>query len=342
MKCYFKLSHNQQQHTTSPWVVALGGVLLLSPAAGIAAVCTGAEPYARVYANVPSPITVRPDISIGQVIGSTVSTFPGGRTGYGCAVGPLSTGGIGSVIVMGAGTPNGTLYPTGIPGLSYRAKFTAVWGVSSIFNVAWPVTGTFRDTTFSSEGGYNGGSITIELVKTGPIPGSITWDPGVLGTIQVVTNGKTYNFLEFYHSDPVVVVPENPSCTVTQSAISVNLEDANTSQLVMAGDTSKDKTFSIPLTCTSDVNIALGFSGDIADNTNAVFRNLSGSANASSVGVQILNGGTPVPTTAGNYLNLGVVNGSMSVPLIARYYALANNADAGTVNAIAYASIVYN
>ncbi|MOA21262.1 Fimbrial protein [compost metagenome] len=114
------------------------------------------------------------------------------------------------------------------------------------------------------------------------------------------------------------------------------------SQLSTSGSTSKDQLFYIPLTCNSNANVSLSFSGDMADSANAVFRNLSGSANANSVGVQILSSGRPVPTAINTYLNLGQVNGSMSVPLTARYYALKSNAQVGAVSSVVTANIVYN
>lgn len=334
MKLSFKsLCNNKEQHAISLWQALLGLGTLLFPLAGWSE-CPVNGAYTRVYANVPSPISVSPEVSVGQVIGSMTTAFPAGQVG--CSI----SGPGGQVVAKGSGIANGKLYPTSIPGVSYRAKNTQGWNVSGMYNVYWPATGNFSGNF--ATGNYEGGTITIELVKTGPVPGTATWQPGVLGTIQIVVGGVTFNFLEIYNSNPATIIPTVPSCTITQSAITVNLNDANTSQLTAAGNSSQDKSFNIPLACTAPVNISMGFSGDVANNANAVFSNLSGSANASTVGVQILSGSTPVPTTAGSYLNLGVVNGSTSVPLIARYYALVNNPDAGDVSAIAYATLVYN
>ncbi|WP_447877577.1 fimbrial protein [Serratia fonticola] len=317
--------------------LAIGFAMLASPASGWAASCNG-KGYIRVLANIPSTINISPTLTVGSVIGTTTTSFPSGSV-PGCVI----PGTPGQVRVYGPGIPNGTYYPTTIPGISYQLRFTAGWTISGIFNTPWPANGTYSNPAGFMDQSYGGGTITIDLIKTGPISGSGgTWTPDVLGNMDTITQGVTWTFMQIYNTQTVIVQPTTPACTITQSAITVNLDDTTTSQLATTGNTSKDKGFNIPLNCTSDSNISLAFSGSIADNTNAVFSNLSGGANAGTVGVQILNGGTPVPTTAGSYLNLGTVNGNYSVPLTARYYALANNPDAGDVHAIAYATIQYN
>lgn len=277
----------------------------------------------------PASISLSPSLPVGTVVASASLSWPGFSSSGDCPI-PYSTGS--HFTITGEGVPNGNLYPTSIAGLSYRGRINGGWPAS--FMGYWP-TSAVQAGPYSS--GVAAGSVLIEFVKTGPLSGG-TFVPQVLmhATMEAVP------WFDIYLGAPMIITPTTPACTVTQSAIAVNLDDGNTSQLAVAGNTSKDKTFSIPLNCTSASNISLTFSGDIVDNSNAVFRNLSGSANAASVGIQILSGSTPVPTTAGNYLNLGAINGSTTVPLIARYYALANNPDVGTVSAIAYATIVYN
>jgi type 1 fimbria pilin len=275
----------------------------------------------------PASLNINPTVAVGSVIGTTSMNFGSGSGTTDCGV-PYNVPSA-TYSLVGEGVPNGKLYPTSIPGISYRGKMT--WG--SPFDPYWPFT-----TTFSVQGaGITPGSVIIEFVKTGPIlPGQM--QPQMLGYVYI--NGA--QFFSMSLGTPIIIVPTTPACTVTQSAITVNLDDVNSSQLATTGSTSKDKAFNIPLKCTTAAKISLAFSGNIADSSNAVFSNLSGSANAASVGIQILSGSTPVPTTAGNYLNLGSINGSISVPLIARYYALVNNPDGGGVSAIAYATIVYN
>lgn len=309
-----------------PWFISVFslGLALIFPLTGRAGSCPSVEPV-----NAPSSININPGIAIGGVLGTTTLFFPANTVG--CNEANSLTGN--NLFEMeGAGIPNGKLYPTTIPGIAYRAAFSSsIWTAS--MSGYWPVS----TVAYKSGGAYGQGKVVVEFVKTGPV-GDGVFGPQRVGLFSVAG----IPIFEVYLATPIIIAPNNPTCTVTQSAITVNLEDTTADQLASVGNTSKDTALNIPLNCTSAANISLAFSGNIADNSNAVFSNLSGSANANTVGVQILKDNTPIPTTAGNYINLGTINGSTSVPLTARYYALANNADAGAVSAIAYATIMYN
>ncbi|HBE9178830.1 TPA: fimbrial protein [Serratia fonticola] len=309
------------------------GLFMTAVMAGVVnmSVVTSAEactPY-RQYVNAPLTINLNPTLAIGSVVATANLTFPAMQVTSDC---PIPYGASWATWnLFGEGVPDGRLYPTTIPGVAYRGAITAGW--ADALQRPWPlITGYPVGTQ-----GLAGGTATLTFIKTGPI------EPGTFGP-QMVMHGTVNDipFFELYLGNPIPVVPTVPACTVTQSAITVNLEDTSTSQLAAMGNTSKDKAFNIPLTCNSATNIALAFSGDIADDANAVFRNLSGDANAASVGVQILKDNTPVPTTSGNFLNLGTINGSITVPMTARYYALTDNVEVGAVKSIAYATIVYN
>lgn len=284
-----------------------------------------------LHTNGPATLDVNPAIAVGSVLSSVTLSWP--QTRNGGSLGCSFPSGNQLYTFYGIGIPNGNLYPTGIPGVAYRGRLPG-WAFAGLDGY-WPTQN--RWASAGSRSDMAAGSAVIEFVKTGPI-GSGTFGP------QTVMDGFIAGmpFVKIILDNAIIIKPTIPACTVTQSAITVNLEDTTTDQLATMGNTSKDKGFNIPLNCTSSANISLAFSGNVADNTNAVFSNLSGSTNANSVGVQILKDNTPVPTVAGSYLNLGVVNGSTSVPLTARYYARTNNADVGAVSAIAYATILYN
>jgi type 1 fimbria pilin len=185
---------------------------------------------------------------------------------------------------------------------------------------------------------FPGGSILMYFSKTGSTGNGGTFGPQEIAIFSI--NGMPVHTI--YLANQVEIVAKRQACNVTQSATSVTLTDTTAVELSSVGSTSKDQQFYIPLNCSANTNISLSFSGDLADSSNAVFSNLSGDANADSVGVQILNGGKPVPTASNTYLKLGLVNSSLSVPLTARYYALKNNALAGSVKAVVTANIIYN
>lgn len=308
-------------------MVVMAGVVNMSLITSAQA-CT---PFRQSLAA-PASINLNPALPTGSVVATTTLTWPTFLSASDCGV--VFNGRTDIFNLTGYGSPSGNLYATDIPGLSYRGKITAGWP-SNFLGRYWPQS---VSSGVGTNSGVSGGSVMVEFVKTGPI------EPGVFGP-QVIMSAAIAGtpWFELYLAGPIIIKPTVPACTVTQSAITVNLEDTNTSQLAAVGNTSKDKAFDIPLSCSSASNIALAFNGDIVDNANAVFRNLNGSsANAASVGIQILKDNIPVPTTSGNFLNLGTINGSITVPMTARYYALSNNVDVGTVSSIAYATIIYN
>ncbi|WP_337262916.1 MULTISPECIES: fimbrial protein [unclassified Serratia (in: enterobacteria)] len=186
------------------------------------------------------------------------------------------------------------------------------------------------------------GNLTIEFIKTGPISSEGgTFGPGKLGSLYVSNANVAGDYVIYYLSSAMTVKPTTPACTVTSSSITVPLPDTNQSALNTAGSTSGATSFTIPLRCTAATSLSLSFRGDMADSSKGVFKNTH-SANAANVGIQILKDGTPVPTATDSYVNIGSVNGSLNVPLTARYYALTPGVPAGAVSAMAYASIVYN
>ncbi|MFV8869988.1 fimbrial protein [Serratia fonticola] len=310
------------------WLVKL--LLISIGGCGLFSQAQACSPFI-INLNAPTEVETNASLPIGSVVATINMTFPRTDASSGGCNSSIPFYSTGTHALSGNGAANGKLYATTIQGLSYRAKYDTGRAETKNF---WPVS------WYAPIGGsiLNAGTITVEFVKTGSLSGGGTLGPQPIGAWYV----QGIPFVQFTLSTPVIIIPTDPACTVTQSAIAVNLDDTNTSQLTTMGNTSKDKAFSIPLNCTSASNISLSFSGDIADANNAVFSNLSGSANANSVGVQILKDNSPVPTTAGSYLNLGAINGSVSVPLTARYYALTDNADVGAVSAIAYATIMYN
>ncbi|MBE4893091.1 fimbrial protein [Enterobacter asburiae] len=297
--------------------------------------CTGAEPYSPVKVTLPSQITITPELEIGEVIGTATSSFPYGVTTTHCSI----LGSKGTVPINGTGTPNGIVYPTTIPGIGYRAKMTTPWSVTGIYNEYWPVVGSYSGAPWTYDGSYAGGTFSIDLIKTGTIPGNITWIPGDLGTLQVETGGVTYNFIKFYSNDPIPIKPLNPACKVTNAVIPVELEPVSATSLKTTGSTAGEKSIIIPLRCSIPVRISLAFDGNFADSENSVLINTGPDSNKNNVGIQVLDSAdNPLPATA----NIGAVNGGVNYELKARYYALTDGVPAGSVSSTIYATILYN
>lgn len=275
----------------------------------------------------PALLNVNSSTPDGTVVGRMTLSWP--NTNGTCMV---NHSGNVNYEFQGYGVPNGNLYPTSIPGISYRGSFPG-WSIYGLGGY-WP-TSAIQGI---SAGNYvNAGSILIEFIKIGPISAG-TFGPATLEQGYEAGN-PWYNI---YMTNQVSILPAAPSCTVTQSAIPVQLDDVTTGQFTRVGQTLADKAFNIPLVCSTPANISLSFSGSMADNTNGVFQNTNG-ATAANIGIQLLDkNNNPISTTAGSRVAVGAVSGPLNYPMTARYYALTSNVPAGDVSAIAYATIIYN
>lgn len=319
----------------SSWKSAGLGVLALGVLSYSAqsAACTTPPVNLTVTSSVTS-LQINPDVAVGQVAGQYSLSWP--------AFNDICEPGRGMRVYeeyityhpYGVGA---TLFPTNISGLSYRMK---------VNQGRFSTTPNTNSSTYNYSSGFAtapAGTATVELVKTGTIANGGQLYPVEYTATLFSANNYGYVVGGWKVSNPVSINITLPlkACTVTQSAITVNLETAETAKLATAGSTTKDKSFSIPINCPGTRSISLQFSGTMADNSKGVLKNLkSGSNNASSLGIQLLRSGTPVQT--GTKYNLGNVTGNYSVPMTARYYALANDVPTGDIQSISYATITYN
>lgn len=280
--------------------------------------------------SAPATIKIDPSQAVGQVIGSATLAFPSTSITADCND-YIPWNSTGTHAFTGEGTPNGKLYPTGIDGVAYRAKYEipGVPQTQDWFPISWtgPIGGT----------DMNGGELSVEFVKTGRVATGGVFGPQTIGTWFVAG----YPFVEWNLYSSINVVPFSTACTVTQANIAVPLNNVSPAELKNVGDTAKDKDFTIPLNCNAPVSISLAFSGTTTDSANGVFKN-TGEDNGSSVGVQILKDGVPVSTEAGASTLIGPVNGNLDATFTARYYALSDKVLPGDVKAVAYATVVYN
>lgn len=271
---------------------------------------------------VPTTLNIDPTAAVGSVLATMNLSFPKNTT---CVVNASTI----TTYDSGNGTPVGNLYPTAIPGISYRGRVTAGWTYGLGY---WPQT-TVETTT--SLTGVAAATVTIEFVKTGPVL------PGTFPAQDIMkTVANTTSFFILHTANAIEIKPTVPSCTVTP-VVTVVLDGVAKASLATTGATTGDKSFNINVNCASPTSLALSFSGTAVDTNNAIFKNTDATTGA-SVGVQILKDSNPVPLVAGNYISLGIVDGSVSPVFTARYYALTNSVVEGAVTSVAYATIVYN
>lgn len=238
-----------------------------------------------------------------------------------------------------AGSGDDTLFPTNVPGLSYRILYP---GTSNPLH-AYPNQPMPADSNF-------GGAFALQLVATGPIaPGSV-----LLGSILGQWNvDMCFNFIlcwplgpkpvETFSTSSVVFVP--PACSIVTNPTVVTLPTTYSSAFTGAGSTPGQTPFSVQLNCPSaaagaSLSITLVTNNPVAGAT-GVIANTTGSGYAQNVGVQVLDGnGNPV--SFGNAISAGTVTaGNFNVQLNARYYQTGAPVAAGQVKATATYTITY-
>ncbi|SUW63737.1 fimbrial-like adhesin protein SfmF [Buttiauxella agrestis] len=288
---------------------------------------------AKAYLQPPASINLDPTLPIGSVIGTTTMSFP--TTTYsswsctGTSAGTITTK------WAGIGTAQNNLFPTQMPGVAYRVSFSGgAW--FGLFGAAYF---TLSDTSNYAGGttGLSGAVLKFEFIKTAPI--TSTGAIPAQDMVDYTENSRV--MVKIILNGPIPVIPINTTCNTSTPVVTVPLDTVTASDFSQVGDTAKDKPFSIKLSCPTSMNIALSFNGDVINSSQAVFKNTD-SATGSSVGIQILKDGNPVPNGSGNFINIGQVSDEVTMDFIARYYALISSVQIGNVTAIANASIVYN
>lgn len=327
-----------------PWTMLLAGGLLLALAGHARAACHyGSGAAATIGFTPPATIPVSPDTTVGTVLWTSAPIAPANPLVLDCS------GTNGSGIANGAGpTPtSGTLFPTGIPWLSYQILYPdATHPLQPDPNE--PVQGGSGATvTFSV--GY-----ALQLVVTGPVTSGGTLS-GQLGVWQMAyATCSEYNpagncpnsrwvegtqpLATFTTSSVVFVLP---TCNIAADPTVVTLPTVYASGFTGAGSVSGQTPFDLRITCTgkTDLDITLATGNPQTGATGVIAA--GGTGFARDVGVQILDGsGNPVafgtPLSAGQ-----TANGTFSVPFYARYYQTGAYASAGKVIATASYTLTY-
>lgn len=132
------------------------------------------------------------------------------------------------------------------------------------------------------------------------------------------------------------------ACSVLESVIPVPMGTVEKRSFGGVGSTSEDVPFSIPLECDANtrVNITLQGNADASGAPGVLALN-NDADSATGVGVQILQGGTPVTFNNLTYINTTAVDGPFNIDYTARYYKTAANMTTGGANATATFTMTY-
>jgi type 1 fimbria pilin len=260
---------------------------------------------------------------------------------------------IGTVTVAAVGVYNATYqtYSTNIPGVGLR------------FTIYVPVTGTLPMnsvntwSSLQSLAGTTPVTFVFSIVKTGPITqgGSVSGRILSLWATQPPpsNSGAYLGYIDF--PGAVVINPGIPTCAVTTPSIVVPMGSYLAQKTFTGvGTVSPAQPFNIGLNCAGGTTgISATVYTTLTDQTNpgnvSSTLSLSSNSTAKGVGIQILNGTTPVSfgpdsSVVGNtnQWQAGVTgNTSFTIPLAARYVQTASTVSAGTANGMATFTMSY-
>lgn len=320
------------------------GLLLLTIAGRARADCEYSSGTAATIGFAPpSTMTVSPDTAVGTILWTSAPI---------AAISPLvltcsGTNSSGITNSVGLTPTSGTLFPTGIPWLSYQLLYPD----STHFLQPSPNQSVGSGTiTFN-------GNYAVQLVVTGPVTGGGTLS-GQLGVWQMVyytcslynPGGNCPNSRWVKATNPLATFAISsvtfvlPACKVAVDPTVVTLPTVYASAFTGVGSITGQTPFNVQLTCTSGANLAITLAASAPAPglvSSGVIAPTPGSGYAQDVGVQILDQdgspiafGTPIPE--------GVTpNGTFSVPFYARYYQTGTTVSAGQVSAKATYTLTY-
>lgn len=291
-------------------------------------------------------ITLTPSTQLNSVLWTSNTATPANPPELDCD--GNTNGGIVNTI---AGPPTGsdnTLFPTGVPGISYRLLHPD----NSNKLAAYP-----SNTVGSGNASYSVTS-NLQLVYTGPfLPPNNSTLAGQLSQWKIDICSNPNLFFGYYlgckgsiSTQPVetfnIQATINilvPTCNIDPESVSktVTLPNVTTTQFAGPGSTTGNTPFNLHLVncpASRTVFITLDSTNSQPGATGVIAP--TGSGYAKGVGVQILQGTTPV--TFGTPLRSGTISGSTyDIVLNARYYQTGNNLSGGTVKAVATYTLNY-
>jgi type 1 fimbria pilin len=277
-----------------------------------------------ITANVSfGSVIVQRDTPVGSVIASTATgSFDGGKKIFACSEAWTTNNDM--VRFTTISSYGNKVYDTNIAGVGIRVSYSKdVVPFSTSLLPSQPMVIYSR---------------TVDLVKTS----TSSVDAGTLTTGEIVKiypqqDPNFYAIIALNGTSTITPV----ACSVNTTVINVNLDDADATDFKGVGSTAKPKDFNIGLNCDAGTNVKLTLDGNSAGPAGVLSLN-AGEHQASGIGIQVLNGTTPV--VLGQQLDLGTAGktGDMQIPLVAQYYQTDASIVAGLTNATATFTMVYN
>jgi type 1 fimbria pilin len=316
--------------------IPLSGLLLLLLLLRWSFALAGSVKYPNDFATLPvmsfaGSIAVARNAPIGTVLQS-VSQGVGIYADVTCTVRKV-------ISVDGIPVPETpSTFQTNVPGIGVVFYETASW------NGSWTKAPTVESLPATSGGKAH--YTRADLVITGPVAsGSLT----VLPTMTTTFSGDCMSTVSGTQRLSSGTLITSSTCSVITSSIDVVLPKVFAVSLATAGSTTGASPLSIGLDCAKNVKIYLTISdaSDFSNRTTTL--SLAQGSSASGVGVQLVNGSTPVSygpdsATAGTinqWFAATGTGGTIQIPLTARYVRTSGPLVPGTVKALATFTMSY-
>ena len=230
-----------------------------------------------------------------------------------------------------------TIYSTNVPGIGYALQGDHGGAASS--SGCSDNSYHFPDTWVNTGGGfYDALSVSMMLFVTGSAK-SGTLSTGEYGRFDYGQETMLNGYIVSLTSGSVLAL----SCNLSASNINVPIGDIPADSFNGVGSVSPAADFDIGLTCNRDANVSVILNGTHSSETsdNSVIALSDTGKQASGIGVQILNNGTPLDI--GSSVSLKKVEGNnlATFPFSARYYQTSSKITAGNANTTATLDIIY-
>lgn len=286
--------------------------------------------------------------STNPIYTSNTNAVPPGTPLYLTCYGSTPSG----IVNQVAGPPSGgddTLFPTGIPGISYR--------------ILHPNTSNFLSSypnyTINANGNVSFSvPSNLALYYVGPyLPSNDSTINGEVAIWNVDICSGTffygYCFGGTTSPQPVEIFNLNatihilvPTCDIATGSVTkgVALSAVNVTAFSGQGSTAGQTPFSLQLTnCSSNLGVFITLNSNNAQpGLTGVIAPTSGAGYATGIGVQILKSDGTTPVTFGNAINTGTTSSSnYTINLYARYYQTGATIAGGNVQGIATYTIEY-
>jgi type 1 fimbria pilin len=307
---------------------------------------TSGKSLTNVTLSLPPTITAARNAAVGTILYDSGWTGSASTT-ISCGGGESVTVGYASVMTPVSGMSH--VYATGVPGIGIKAAYSNTLSsgyhpanIDSVGNyAAWLLDWPRKSTISASPMVYTpAGVYRVQYIVTGALQsGTFTMTiPNPTATTQY---GTTLTNQVSFTSTTVNI--QSLGCQILSSNIVVPLPTVRLNQMNGPGTAAGATAFQIPLLCDSGVKVAYEFDGTAGSNATGVLANNTSSGYSTGVGVQILQGGTPVAlnTLSGTYITTTSASQSVNIPFTAQYFQVAANPTPGAVQATATVQMNY-